>query len=93
MSVGHKDKDTIEYTLKKKKKKKASGLSWRLSDKNLPAFAGDTRNSGSIPGLGISPGEGTGNPLQYSCPGNPKDKGVWRSTVHGVVTEESDTTQ
>ena len=60
--------------------------------KNLPAIAGDTRDSGSILGLGRSPGEGNGNPLQYSCLGNPKDKGVWRSTVHGVVTEEADTT-
>ena len=90
MSAGHRDKDTIEYT--SKKKKKARGLSWWLSGKNLPAIAGDTIDSGSIPGLGKSPGEGNGNPLHYSWPGNLKDKGVWRSMVHGVVTEESDTT-
>ena len=35
---------------------------------------------GSIPGLGRSPGEGNGNPLQYSCLGNPMDRGVWRAT-------------
>ena len=38
-----------------------------------------------IPGLGRSPGEGKGNPLQYSCLGNPMDRGAWWATVHGVV--------
>ena len=56
--------------------------------KNLPANAGLV---GSIPGLGRSPGEGNDNPLQYSCQGNPMDRGACRATVHGV-TEESDTT-
>ena len=46
---------------------------------------------GSIPGLGRSPGEENGNPLQYSCLGNPTDKGAWKATVHGVV-KELDTT-
>ena len=50
--------------------------------KNLPANAGD---AGSIPGLGRSPGEGNGNPLQYSCLGNPMEKGAWWATVHGVA--------
>ena len=40
---------------------------------------------GSIPGLGRSPGEGNGNPLQCSCLENSKDKGAWRVTVHGVT--------
>ena len=44
--------------------------------------AGD---SGSIPGLGRSPGEGNGNPLQYSCLENPMDRGSWQATVHGVT--------
>ena len=52
--------------------------------KNLPANTGDTRNAGSIPGLGRSPGGGNGNPLQYSCLGNPTDRGAWRAAVHGV---------
>ena len=39
----------------------------------------------SIPGFGRSPGGGHGNPLQYSCPENPVDRGAWRATVHGVV--------
>ena len=43
----------------------------------------------SIPGLGRSPGEGHGNPLQYSCLENSMDRGAWRVTVHGAV--ESDT--
>ena len=42
-------------------------------------------------GLGRSPGEGNGNPLQYSCLRNPMDRGIWRATVHGV-TKESDMT-
>ena len=40
---------------------------------------------GSIPGWGRSPGEGNGNPLQYSCPENPMDGGVWQATVHAVT--------
>ena len=55
---------------------------------NLPANAGDTS---SIPGSGRSPGEGNDNPLQYSCLGNPMDRGAWRATVHGAA-KESDTT-
>ena len=39
----------------------------------------------SIPGSGRSPGEGNGNPLQYSCLENPMDRGAWRATVHGVA--------
>ena len=53
--------------------------------KNSPANAGDTRNSGLISGSGRSPGEGNGNPLQYSCLGSPMDKGAWRATVHGIA--------
>ena len=40
---------------------------------------------GSIPGLGRSPGEGNGHPLQYSCLENPMDRGAWQATVHGVA--------
>ena len=46
---------------------------------------------GSIPGPETSPGEGNDNPLQYSCLGNPMDRGAWRARVHGV-TKELDTT-
>ena len=59
--------------------------------KNPPANAGDAGDVGSIPGLGRSPGDGNGNPLQYSCLENPMDRGEWQATVHGV-TKELDTT-
>ena len=51
--------------------------------KNLPVNAGDTRDTSSIPGWGRSPGEGNGNPLQYSCLGNTMDRGAWRARVYG----------
>ena len=60
--------------------------------KNPSANAGDTEDVGSIPGLGRSPGGGNGNPLHYSCLGNPMDRGVWRAIVHGVA-KDSDMTQ
>ena len=53
--------------------------------KNLPANAGDVRDLGSIPGSGKSPGEGNGNPLRYSCLGNPMERGTWQATIHGVT--------
>ena len=59
---------------------------------NLPANAGDVRDSGSIPGSGRSPGGGHGNPLQCSCLENPMDRGAWRVTVHRVA-KKSDTTE
>ena len=48
-------------------------------------FAYNAGDLGLIPGPGRSPGEGNGNPLQYSCLGNLMDKGAWRVTVHGVT--------
>ena len=58
--------------------------------KNLPANAGDVRDTGLIPGLGRSPGGEHGKPLQCPCLGNPMDRGAGWATVHGVA--ESDTT-
>ena len=52
--------------------------------KNPPANAGDARELGLIPKSGRSHGEGNGNPLQYSCLGNPRDRTAWQATVHGV---------
>ena len=60
--------------------------------KNPPASAGDVKDSGSIPGLGRSPGGGHGNPLQYFRLENSMDRGAWQATVHGVA-KESDTTE
>ena len=51
--------------------------------KNLPINANSGYTS-LIPGLGRSPGVGNGNPLQYSCLGNPMGRGDWRTTAHGV---------
>jgi len=57
--------------------------------KNLPANAGDTRDSGLISGLGRSPGVGNGNPLQYSCLENSMDSGAWWATVYGVIKTQT----
>jgi len=53
-----------------------------LDEKESTCSAGD---GGSIPGSGRPPGEGNGNPLQYSCLENPMDRGAWWATVHGVA--------
>ena len=59
--------------------------------KNLPANAGNIRDAGLIPGLGRSPGEGHGNPLQYSCLEDPMDRGVAGYSPWGH--KELDTTE
>ena len=53
--------------------------------KNPPANSGDIKDAGSIPELGRSQGEGTGDPLQYSSLENSMDRGTWRATVHGIT--------
>ena len=57
--------------------------------KNLPANAGDIRDAGSIPRLGRSPGEGHGNPFQYSCLEIPMDREAWWAIVHRVRVEHN----
>ena len=57
--------------------------------KNPPAKAGDTRDVGSIPGLGRFPGGGHGNPLQYSCLENPMNREAWKATVYGVTKSQT----
>ena len=57
--------------------------------KNWPASAGDTRDLGSIPGSGRYPGEGNGNPLEFSCLENPMDREAWRATVHGITKSQT----
>ena len=57
--------------------------------KKSPAKAAATGDSGSIPGLGRSPGGGNGNPLQYSCLKNAMDRGAWRATVHRIAKSQT----
>jgi len=63
------------------------GLPWWLSNKESTCNAGDV---GSIPGLGRFPGEGNGNPLQYSWLENSMNRGAWRATVHGLTKVRHD---
>ena len=64
-----------------------NGFPGGSDSKESACNAGDP---GSIPGLGRSPGEGTGNPLQYSCLQNPLDRGGWRATVHWLQRVRQD---
>ena len=57
--------------------------------KKVPANVGDTRDVGSIPGLGRYPEEGNGNLIQYSCLENSKDRGDWQATVQGVAKSQT----
>ena len=75
-----------------------SSLEWFVGDvrwRGLPggsevkASACNAGDLGSIPGSGRSPGEGNGNPLQYSCLENPMDRGAWWATVHGVAKSQT----
>ena len=68
---------------------KAWASQMALVVKNLPADAGDERGVGSIPGSGRSLAGGHGNPLQYSCLGNPMDRGAWWATVHSVTKSQT----
>ena len=64
---------------------KRHGLLGFPGGSEVKAFASNTGDLGSIPGSGRSPGEGNGNPIQYSCLENPMDGGAWWATVHGVA--------
>ena len=82
---------------------KIQGLLYFILDSMLPQLtsqvvsggkesaykAGDTREAVSIPGSGRSPGEGNGNPLQYSCLEKPEDRGAWQTAVHGVAKSQA----
>ena len=62
------------------------GFPGSSAGKESACNAGDL---GSIPGLGRSPGEGNGNPLQYSCLENAMDRGAWQAAVHGVAKSQT----
>ena len=64
------------------------GQQWWLSGQESAFNAGAPADMGSILGLRC-PGEGNGNPLQYSCPENPMDRGAWRATVHRVTKSQT----
>ena len=69
---------------------KPSGLPWWLRVvKNLPVSAEDAGDMSSVPDPGGYPGEGNGNPPQYSCLGNVIDRGAWQATVHGVTKSQT----
>ena len=78
---GRTELDTTEAT-EQHQQGPVKGFPGGLDGKESACNAGDP---GSIPGLGRSPGEGNGNPLQYSCLENPTDRGAWWPTVHGVA--------
>ena len=65
------------------------GFQGGLAVKNPPPNSGEVRDAGLIPGSGRSPGGGHGNPLQYSCLENPKDRGTWQITVHRAAKSET----
>ena len=71
------------------KYKEPQGFPGALVVKNLSANAGDVKDAGSIPGPGRSPGERNGNPLLYSSLENPKNRGAWQATVHGVSKSQT----
>ena len=56
--------------------------------KNPPASAGAAGDTGPIPGSKRSPGGGHGNPVQYSCLENPRDRGAWQATVHRIAKSQ-----
>ena len=66
---------------------KSSGLPWWFGGKESACNAGDV---GSILGLGRCPGEGNDNSFQFSCLGNPMDRGAWQAIVHGVTRVKHD---
>ena len=91
---------TVKYNLKLLKEERKN-LIFLFFEEILPELLGfpggsvvknpldNAGDANSIPGLGKSPGEGTGNLLQYSCLGNHMDRGAWWATVHGVAKSQA----
>ena len=69
------------WRIREKHSRSDMGHPWLLSGEEFAYNAGDTGVRGSIPGSGRSPGEGNGHPLQYSCLGNPVDRGAWLQSM------------
>ena len=67
----------------------ATWMDLEITIYGFPCGMGVIRDMGLIPGLGRSPGEEHGNPLQYSCLGNSVDRGAWQATVHGVAKSQT----
>ena len=65
------------------------GLPWWLSGLESACSAGDSGDTGSVPGLGRSPVGGNGNPLQHFCLENPMNRGAWWATVHRVAKSQT----
>ena len=65
------------------------GFSGGAVYKELPANAGAAKDMGLITRSGRAPGEGNGNPLQYSCLENSMDRAAWRATVHGIAKSQT----
>ena len=77
------------HAIFKDKQQGIVGLPRWLVVKKPSANAGAAGDAGSVPGLGRFPGEGNGNLLQFSCLGNPMDRGAWWATVHGVASSRT----
>ena len=82
----------LEWHCENQGTKEMGGFPAGSAIKNPPAIQWNAGDVGLIPASGRSPGEGYGNPPQYSCLGNPMVRGAWMTTVHGVG-EESDRTE
>ena len=79
----------VKYSQIKSRIESTQGLPWCSVVKNSPANVGNIKVAGSIPVSGRSSAEGLGNPLQYSCLENPKDREAWRPTVHRVTKSQN----
>ena len=77
------------HAIFKDKQQGIVGLPRWLVVKKPSANAAASGDAGSVPGLGRFPGEGNGNLLQFSCLGNPMDRGAWWATVHGVASSRT----
>ena len=68
-------------------------MGFTICDSDGKEFACNVGDPGLVPGSGRSPGEGKGDPLQYSCPENPMEGGAWWATVHGVTKSQTQLSQ